>query len=1166
MPFDIWRDDNVINPQTTGTQSAPQITQLANGNILVVWQTPRTATSTSDTTIAHIYDPLGNLISDEIYLRGVDSEGRPNPTFEGDVAAIPSGGFISAVLPGSTAELNGAVRLTTYDDDGNVIFARDITAFFTGATVNGPPTNTQLKVVVASDSSALITYVQEADNGSLDIIGRIYDISTRSVSPPIILVSEPGDIWNYDTVVLENGNYVMTSHTSVDDIRGIYMRIVDSDGNNVLSTTEVGTTVSGPDSDYRPLLAALADGNFVVAWSNLDATDTDIVLQIYDEAGNPIGAEQNATFGANSEVFPQEIVALDDGGFILIYLDSEGLGNTTYIQEYSATAARVGQRQEFLGSATNAEGILLEDGRVAVTYERGNDIGMVILDPRDGHEQTGIYDGDYIIGTIGNDIITESSSNLHFGWDGNDAIFAQSGTTIGTDEYDGGNGIDTINFNGSTESLAIFNLSSGIVTTSDGVDHVMANFENIVGTAQSDIIMLTTGNNKAYAGDGNDQITTLGGVDQIYGDAGIDTIFINGISPTGGSFFDGGSDNDTFDFSNLGSNYTANLTTVTFSGASTSFIINFENVVGGGGDDVITGDMNANVLSGGAGDDTIETVGGLDVLQGGAGNDTLLISAFGGGDYYSGGLGVDTLSFTGLQSDHVANLTTNIFSAIFGTSANSLDSIENVIGGNGADSIIGNLNDNILVGGGGDDTIETVGGLDVLQGGTGNDTLIASAVTLSGGTSFEGGMGTDTFSFSGLQSSYIANLTTGVFSRLNGSAPNALASIENVIGGNGGDNIIGNLSDNVLMGGRGNDTLIGGGGSDTIDGGAGDDTIYADAEDMFASLTGGADTDTLFLITEVQLLYDFAAQGFEFATVSNAAGSTLQTFTTLANSDTTLETFDVSDDFDWGRQVVRTDVSAMQNYTTLTLFYLDTTDALDTSIAELDNGNRITTNYDAADIEDFGLSIFTEDANNDELFTSVLQLRDDAGAVTRFVNTYDSALEVTVDFVFSIIGPEAEGLFDIVDNASWNRKVTNVDNSADGSLLNYQIAETYQNTALQNYGSDVLMDTGERRITDNDLDGSEGWAVQITRTDDADAFSWGTIVDQRDANGNTLYVSQTNDGSYDTIEVFDIAGAEIWNRTVTFVDDEDDFSWDTLTFFYDDMGMVYDTIEIPDVM
>jgi Ca2+-binding RTX toxin-like protein len=49
--------------------------------------------------------------------------------------------------------------------------------------------------------------------------------------------------------------------------------------------------------------------------------------------------------------------------------------------------------------------------------------------------------------------------------------------------------------------------------------------------------------------------------------------------------------------------------------------------------------------------------------------------------------------------------------------------VENLIGGSGDDTIVGNLGDNQLEGGGGNDTIFGVGGDDVLDGNAGNDVL-----------------------------------------------------------------------------------------------------------------------------------------------------------------------------------------------------------------------------------------------------------------------------------------------------------------------------------------------------------------------------------------------------------------------------------------------------------
>ena len=59
-----------------------------------------------------------------------------------------------------------------------------------------------------------------------------------------------------------------------------------------------------------------------------------------------------------------------------------------------------------------------------------------------------------------------------------------------------------------------------------------------------------------------------------------------------------------------------------------------EGVVGGFGDDTLTGDGNANLLDGSSGNDTLSGVNGDDTLIGGFGSDTV-----------DGGAGNDTASF-----------------------------------------------------------------------------------------------------------------------------------------------------------------------------------------------------------------------------------------------------------------------------------------------------------------------------------------------------------------------------------------------------------------------------------------------------------------------------------------------------------------------------------------
>ena len=465
---------------------------------------------------------------------------------------------------------------------------------------------------------------------------------------------------------------------------------------------------------------------------------------------------------------------------------------------------------------------------------------------------------------------------------------------------------------------------------------------------------------------------------------------------------------------------------------------------------------------------------------------------------------------------------------------------------NSADILDGGIGNDTLYGEAGDDTLTGGVGADMLYGGAGDDIVNADSDDIT----FNGGEGTDTLNltyeyfFSGDFTDLgfeIAAVTKadGTLIQTFGILSNGIERTTFIDSANSQFNSDLDFSLKII---------------DQDEADANNEwfsrTQYRDANNAIFQFNYFLDDGTL-RVEEFDT--DSSDAWSERVTLKDGFYATTSIFTLFDNTDTELETFDVVGAFDWGRSLVRTDVSGTKAYSTLTAFYLDGTDALDLVIQELDSGNRLTTDYDAANTENFALSLFTEDANNDELFTSVLQLRNDANEITRFVNSYDNALEVTIDF-------------DVDDSESWFRKVANVDNSADGSLLNYQTAEIFQNAALQNYGSDVLGDDGVRTITDNDLDDVNTWAMQRTRTDEGDNFSWGTIIDQRDASGNILYLSQTNDGSYDTINVYDVAGTEVWARTLTYVDDEGQYDFATRTYFYDDAGEIYDIVDVADGM
>jgi len=312
--------------------------------------------------------------------------------------------------------------------------------------------------------------------------------------------------------------------------------------------------------------------------------------------------------------------------------------------------------------------------------------------------------------------------------------------------------------------------------------------------------------------------------------------------------------------------------------ASYTLLDNFENLTSTGAA-AFSGTGNAlnNVITGGALGDTLSGLGGADTLNGGGGDDTLLGGA--GNDTLNGGAGVDTASYAGETDAMFINLAAG--NARRGTAAalveDTLTSIENAIGGAGADTITGSNAANVIDGGDGADTIIGGLGVDTLRGGAGNDTFTytigdgadsvdggadvdtlningtaganslavlyagAALVSVAGGAvvnveavNANLGAGTDTLTYAGTTAAIAVNLATGAAS---GFA--SIAGIEIVTGGDGADTLTGDAGINTLNGGAGDDILDGGAANDTLVGGLGNDTYIANQGDTITEAANG---------------------------------------------------------------------------------------------------------------------------------------------------------------------------------------------------------------------------------------------------------------------------------------------------------------------------------------
>jgi len=305
------------------------------------------------------------------------------------------------------------------------------------------------------------------------------------------------------------------------------------------------------------------------------------------------------------------------------------------------------------------------------------------------------------------------------------------------------------------------------------------------------------------------------------------------------------------------------------------------NLLGGEGDDTLTGSASDDELDGGPGNDTLFGRGGNDRLFGGPGNDILVGGTgqdliFGGdgddqivwnpgdsSDVIEGENGFDTLVFNGANINETIDLSANGARLRFFRDVANItidcDGVERVafraLGGKDTitvNDLTGTSVSNVVVdlsssSGTGDAQEDSV----IVNGTATNDVIVltgsAAETDLFGLAAVVTVLGAEP----GIDKLFVRGLAgTDI---IDASAVQA-GAIDLVLDGGDGDD--------TVIGGAGNDTILGGRGSDTLFGGAGDDTFVWNPGDGNDLLEGQTGRDTLlFNGANINEQIDISANG-----------------------------------------------------------------------------------------------------------------------------------------------------------------------------------------------------------------------------------------------------------------------------------------------------------------
>jgi Ca2+-binding RTX toxin-like protein len=412
---------------------------------------------------------------------------------------------------------------------------------------------------------------------------------------------------------------------------------------------------------------------------------------------------------------------------------------------------------DFLGGSTGND--ILQGDVGADLLHGGTGTDQLFAGAGDDKMVDGSGEQDLYRGGEGLDRVTYpiSSAAVEVTLDGvaNDGVAGRRNENVFTDVeiVAGGSGPDRLVGNGQANVL-VGNRGMDVLVGGGGDDHLIGDMEPANFTiGDEDHLEGGPGNDVLEGGEESDVMLGGDGDDSLIGDPG--DCF---PSDCGADTLDGGAGNDTLTGGSLGDTILGGDGADQMAGERGSDVLR-----GDAGDDVLDGDelacaspvgsdTDADTLDGGAGADILRGCRGNDTLTGGTGTDTVTggkgndtinegsrLRGGAGADSISGGEGTDTVSYAGSIAAVRISPNGTADDGVSGEGDNVPLDIEVMVGGSGADTIVGAHRAEVLRGGSGNDSLSGNGNDDSLFGESGDDFLSGGG----GNDALDGGSGRD---------------------------------------------------------------------------------------------------------------------------------------------------------------------------------------------------------------------------------------------------------------------------------------------------------------------------------------------------------------------------------------------------------------------------------------
>ncbi len=342
--------DHQVSPPIVNSTQPPKVAAIAGGGHIVVWS-----------ALTGGSNPDGSGYG--VYMQRYDASGarigapqQVNSTSGGDqmhasVAATGSGWVVAWTSDGQDGSGYG-IYAQRYDASGAK--AGDETLINqTTAGAQFAPTLSGL-----AGGGYVVSWTAQSPNGSYDVLARTYDASGLPQSDEfsvhgVTAGSQQAFGTNTENIAaLADGRFVVvwSDANGLDGSgSGVFGRIFGADGVPTSAQFPVNATTAG-DQQYAS--AATVGSGFVVTWSSLaqDGSGLGVYTQRYDASGNAQGGEFKVNTWTTGDQTYAKASQLSDGGFVVVWQSAD--------VEKTGSWAISGQRYDANGNAIDGEFIV----------------------------------------------------------------------------------------------------------------------------------------------------------------------------------------------------------------------------------------------------------------------------------------------------------------------------------------------------------------------------------------------------------------------------------------------------------------------------------------------------------------------------------------------------------------------------------------------------------------------------------------------------------------------------------------------------------------------------------------------------------------------------------------------------------------------------------------